>query len=190
MLATIGMLAALAAVALVVRYEYGKPVPAILDVGPDRGSSPRPVSLRGAIDGNMYTKVAAAIAAGNRDFTIDSSPGGSPLAAAIIAQTIQDSGGSLTAIGTCYSACALLLIGVKNKFYTPDADIEIHGARYKYPLTGQDPDRPARDTVAYLIANGTPPALAEKWGYGTNLHRLTTSELALIGVSLRAQFGS
>jgi hypothetical protein len=189
-LVVLGALAVLVLMVAVAHPWIAKGPPPFVDAGPDRGAASRPVSLRGTIDADMYMKVATAIGAGSRDFTVDSSFGGASIAANLIAQAINASNGSLTATGICYSACALLLVGVKNKFYTADADIEIHGARYRYPLPGQDPDQPARDTVAYLVANGAPPELAEKWGMATNLHRLTASELAIIGVSLRGRLGS
>lgn len=187
---TLSVIAALAVIVLtgvVLRHELTRPAPTILDVGPERGNISRPVSLRGAIDFSMYERVASALASGSRHFTIDRSFGGNPMIAAIIASTISGKDGSLTATGICYSACALLLIGVKKKYYTPEADIQVHGARYRNPAPGQDPDQPARDTVAYLISNGTPPQLAQRWGFAINLHRLTPDELALVGVSLRAQ---
>ncbi len=187
-LAVLGALTILVLLLVMLRHESVKPVPTILNTGP--GGISQPVSLRGAIDFNLYQRVASALAAGSSHVTIDRSFGGNPIIAAIIASSINSKDGSLTATGTCYSACALLLIGVKKKYYTSEADIQVHGAQYRNPAPGKDPNEPARDTVAYLIANGTPPHLAQQWGYSINLHRLTPNELALVGVFLRTRPGS
>jgi hypothetical protein len=161
----------------------------LINFEPAKPSVSRPVALRGKIDDALTRQVLEALAAGVREFTLDSSFGGSQWAAIIMANAIRQRGGSVTAIGTCYSACALLLIGVEHKFYTSEADIEVHGARYAYPQPGQDADAPARMTVSYLEANGVPFDLARAWGMAINLHRLGAKELAKAGIQFRAAMG-
>ena len=184
------LLGVTAAIVLTMRSDPQSGLPRIQGAGPDRGAVARPVTLRGMVDEAMYRRVVEAVSGGARHFTVDSSLGGLPLYAGLIATTIAANDGSLTADGICYSACALMLIGVKNKFYTADADIQVHGARYKYPAAGQDPDAPARETVRFLLFQGVPPDLANKWGMAINFHKLTPDELALIGVTYRRHVGS
>lgn len=125
-------------------------------------------------------QVAQALADGRRDFTVDSSNGGSVLSAENIAAVIRRRDGSLTATGRCWSACALMLLGVKRKYATEGADVRIHGATN----TTQPSDSEAADAivVAYMVRNGLPENLARTRGTGTNLYKLTPVELAQAGV--------
>lgn len=141
----------------------------------------QPVELRGRIDSHMADRVRASLDAGARDFTINTSTGGYVVVAAIIAGLLRAHQASITVNGLCASACALLVIGVQDKRYTSEADVEIHGARYRNPQTGKDDEAPARSAADYMVANGVPEAIAYGPGMGFNMHRLSTADLNRMG---------
>jgi hypothetical protein len=133
--------------------------------------------LRGNVDREMMLQATQALADGHRDFTVDSSNGGNVMAAEVIAALIRRHNGSLTVTGRCWSACALMLLGVERKYAVAGADIGIHGAAdTTHPADG------ANAAADYLIKNGLPANIARTWGMGTNLYRLTPAELAAAGV--------
>ena len=136
------------------------------------------VELRGRIDLDMAGTVNTALAAGHRDFTINSSHGGGVLAAVLMANALRGSDSHITVNGECYSACALLVIGVKEKYATAGADIRLHGARRQ----GVIDERPAQAAADYMIANGVPADLALGRGTGINLYRLTLTDMAAVGI--------
>lgn len=84
-----------------------------------------PVVLRGKIDPAMADKVEAAIAAGHRDFIIDS-PGGYVLSAARIAKSIAKARAAVTASGQCRSACAPILMAAAERNVTPGTVVSLH----------------------------------------------------------------
>jgi hypothetical protein len=128
--------------------------------------------LRGTVDAAMSLQVADALAGGERAFTINSSLGGSVGNAVMIAGMVNGRDASLTVDGVCYSACAMLFIGVVNKHVGSEADVEIHGAFFQ---DGKGDDAKAAYAAAeYLKVNGLPDA--HKWE-GLNGHKLTTQEL-------------
>jgi hypothetical protein len=127
----------------------------------------------------MMQQVAHALADGHRDFTIDSSNGGKVLAAVVIAALIRERNGSLTVTGRCWSACALMLLGVERKYVAAGADVRIHGTT----SATQPADEKGANAVAdYMIENGLPADIARTRGTGTNLYKLTPVELAAAGV--------
>jgi hypothetical protein len=127
----------------------------------------------------MLQQVAHALADGHRDFTIDSSNGGNVLAAEVIAVLIRGRNGSLTVTGRCWSACAMMLLGVERKYATAEADVRIHGAS----SAAQPGDEKGANAAAdYMVKNGLPANIARARGTGTNLYKLTPVELAAAGV--------
>jgi hypothetical protein len=128
----------------------------------------------------MVQQVGHALANGYRDFTVDSSDGGSVLAAEIIAALIRTRNGSLTVTGRCWSACALMLLGVERKYVAAEADVRIHGATSAaHPAD----EKAANAAVDYMIKNGLQANIARTRGMGTNLYKLTPVDLAAAGVS-------
>ena len=136
------------------------------------------VELRGGIDSGMVGAVNRALAAGHRDFTIYSSHGGGVMDAAVMAGALRASDAHITVNGECYSACALLVIGVKEKYAAAGADIRLHGAHKQ----GVIDERPAKAAANYMIANGVPADLALGRGTGINLYRLTLADMAAMGI--------
>ena len=136
------------------------------------------VELRGDIDFGMVAAVNIALAAGHRDFTINSSHGGGVMDAAVMAGALRASDAHITVNGECYSACALLVIGVKEKYAAAGADIRLHGAHKQ----GVIDERPAKAAANYMIANGVPADLALGRGTGINLYRLTLADMAAMGI--------
>jgi hypothetical protein len=135
------------------------------------------VELRGHIDSHMATIVSDALVAGHREFTINSSTGGLLSAAEGMAGRLTAAGASLTANGTCLSACALLLLGVTNKYATEDHGGWIAGQRNAVSsqfLTG-----------AYMLKHGISATLSSGRGNGTNLYRLTLEDMATAGIRQR-----
>jgi hypothetical protein len=135
--------------------------------------------LRGYVTGEMLQQVAHALADGHRDFTIDSSNGGIVLAAEVVAALIRGQNGSLMVTGRCWSACALVLLGVERKYAAAGADIRIHGATS--PADPADEKR-ANAAADYMIENGLPPNIARTRGTGMTPYQLTPVELAAAGV--------
>lgn len=86
------------------------------------------------------------------------------ISAKVMADELNRAGASLTVNGFCYSACALLVVGVRDHRFGEGADVQFHSS---YIQGGRD----TSDAADYLASLGLPRELAA----GPNLHRLDRS---------------
>jgi hypothetical protein len=135
--------------------------------------------LRGGVDDKMVRQVALALDEGRRDFTVDISDGGNVFAAEMIAELLNVEGGTVTVTGRCWSACALLGLGIKRKYATTQANVRIHGA---IDATRPSDDKAANEAIDYMVKSGLPRNIALGRGKGTTLYKLSPTELAEAGV--------
>lgn len=124
-------------------------------------------------------QVTQALDEGRRNFTVDSSNGGNVLLAQVISDLVNSSGGTVTVTGRCWSACALMVLGVEQKYATEQADVRIHGAT---DIARPSDGKPADEVADYMIKSGLPESIARTRGKGANLYKLSPVELAQAGV--------
>ncbi len=125
------------------------------------GCAENPSELRGTVDLHMIEQVRKSIAAGHKDFTINSSNGGLVFVAQVVAGQIKAANGTLTVNGRCWSACSLMAVSL-NARQTGEADVQSHASFI--PSTGAQTD----DAANILAQHGYSRDLAA----GPNLKRL------------------
>lgn len=84
--------------------------------------------LSGPIDITTPEKVAALLAEGHRDFTVNRSAGGNVMAAAVTAGLLNAHDATLVADGECPSACARMLMAVNRRGVGPRGVVTDHEA--------------------------------------------------------------
>lgn len=128
-----------------------------------------PVMLRGRIDPAMANRVDVAIAAGRREFVIDS-PGGYVLSAVRIAKSIAQAKASVTARGECRSACAPVLMAAMERRVEPGTVVSLHDSAR---LPGY---------ALMLEGFGVPRDIIAKHAGDINDRPLSQAELARMGL--------
>lgn len=135
--------------------------------------------LRGKVDGRMSQAVAAALKSGERSFVINSSNGGEVLHAVLIAALLESYQASVTANGTCLSACSMILFGVTRRFVTGEARVGVHA--WQAPS-----NNPVAVTagVEWMLSHGFPADLSYRME-GPNIYTLSAQDLARGGVQAK-----